>query len=203
MKSHQEPEMKRAPLTEVVLQIASLGGGRDDDDDDDPRAVLSRAPEPPSEESIDRAVDTLVNIGALERRARRKRNSTSNKDDGDDDEEAVGWDDEDDDDVNGEMNNANTILALTPLGKRLSMLPLDAALAKMLLFAVLLRCLSPALTIAAIVSHKVPWRASDSENDETSAASVMKKNLTKNVKENDSSVAKNEVSDHLVHAAAY
>ena len=26
MKSHQEPEMKRAPLTEVVLQIASLGG---------------------------------------------------------------------------------------------------------------------------------------------------------------------------------
>ena len=214
MKSHQEPEMKRAPLTEVVLQIASLGGGRDDDDrrtriekneydDADPRAVLSRAPEPPSEESIDRAVDTLVNIGALERRARRKRNSTSNKDDGDDDEEAVGWDDEDDNNVNGEMNNANTILALTPLGKRLSMLPLDAALAKMLLFAVLLRCLSPALTIAAIVSHKVPWRASDSENDETSAASVMKKNLTKNVKENDSSVAKNEVSDHLVHAAAY
>ncbi|CAL6398464.1 unnamed protein product [Bathycoccus prasinos] len=197
----EEPEMKRAPLTEVVLQIASLGGGRDDDDDADPRAVLSRAPEPPSEESIDRAVDTLVNIGALERRARRKRNSTSNKDDGDDDEEAVGWDDEDDDDVNGEMNNTNTILALTPLGKRLSMLRSALALAKMLLFAVLLRCLSPALTIAAIVSHKVPWRASDSENDETSAASVMKKNLTKNVKENDSSVAKNEVSDHLVHAA--
>ena len=208
MKSHQEPEMKRAPLTEVVLQIASLGDGREDRneageeaaEDTDPRAVLSRAPEPPSEESIDRAVDTLVNIGALERRARRRQNGLS-IDDGKDDEEAVGWDDEVEENENGDINDA--ILALTPLGKRLSMLPLDAALAKMLLFAVLLRCLSPALTIAAVVSHKVPWRASDSESDETSAASVMKKNLTKNVKENDSSVAKNEVSDHLVHAAAY
>ena len=201
MKSHQEPEMKRAPLTEVVLQITSLGNGRDarksekcEDDDVDPRAVLSRAPEPPSEESIVRAVDTLVNIGALERILRRSQKHTNNEDENG--EETVGWGDDD------EANEANIILALTPLGKRLSMLPLDATLAKMLLFAVLLRCLSPALTIAAVVSHKVPWRASDSENEETSAASVMKKNLTKNVKENES-VAKNEVSDHLVHAAAY
>ena len=200
MKSHQEPEMKRAPLTEVVLQITSLGNGRDarksekcEDVDVDPRAVLSRAPEPPSEESIVRAVDTLVNIGALERMLRRSQNHTNNEDENG--EETVGWGDDDE-------QMRRTLFSRSRLSGNASMLPLDAALAKMLLFAVLLRCLSPALTIAAVVSHKVPWRASDSENEETSAASVMKKNLTKNVKENES-VAKNEVSDHLVHAAAY
>jgi ATP-dependent RNA helicase DHX29 len=201
MKAHQEPEMKRAPLTEIVLQIASLGeGGSDSVDvggfDTDPRSVLNRAPEPPAEESIARAVDTLINIGALEQnyvKGKRGKNDHTN-DDGEEEEK-------EEEEDKGLEENEEVALVITPLGKRLAMLPLDAALAKMLLFAVLLRCLAPALTIAAVVSHKDFWLASESDTT-TSASSVFKKNLIKIDKENDS-VAKGQISDQLVHAAAY
>ncbi|KAL7752226.1 hypothetical protein RI367_002271 [Sorochytrium milnesiophthora] len=46
---------------------------------------------------------------------------------------------------------------LTALGRHLGNLPVDVELGKLLLFGTLLRCLDPALTIAACLSHKSPF----------------------------------------------
>ena len=60
MRPFQVPEMHRAPLTEVVLQIASL------DLHNDAAAVLGNAPEPPKDEAIAAAKKTLTEIGAFD-----------------------------------------------------------------------------------------------------------------------------------------
>ena len=48
--------------------------------------------------------------------------------------------------------------ALTPLGRMLVRMPVDAQIGKMLVFGCLLRCLSPCLTIAAALSGRLPAR---------------------------------------------
>lgn len=52
-------EMRRTALEELVLQLKLLKLG------DDPSTFLSRAPEPPTKESLDAAIRTLTQIGAL------------------------------------------------------------------------------------------------------------------------------------------
>ncbi len=42
---------------------------------------------------------------------------------------------------------------LTPLGRHLTLMPLDPRVGKMLVFGALLRCTSPVLTIAAAMGH--------------------------------------------------
>lgn len=46
---------------------------------------------------------------------------------------------------------------ITPMGRLLSKLPMDVHLGKFLLVAALMRCLDPALTIAATLNSKSPW----------------------------------------------
>lgn len=46
---------------------------------------------------------------------------------------------------------------ITPMGKLLSKLPMDVHLGKFLLVAAMMRCLDPALTIAATLNSKSPW----------------------------------------------
>lgn len=46
---------------------------------------------------------------------------------------------------------------ITPMGRLLSKLPTDVHLGKLLLIAVVFRCLDPALTIAAALSSKSPF----------------------------------------------
>ena len=42
---------------------------------------------------------------------------------------------------------------LTPLGRHLTLMPLDPRVGKMLIFGALLRCASPVLTMAAAMGH--------------------------------------------------
>jgi HrpA-like RNA helicase len=49
---------------------------------------------------------------------------------------------------------------LTPLGKYLVQLPMDARLGKLLVTATFMGCLSSALTIAACLSHSSPFLSS-------------------------------------------
>ena len=42
---------------------------------------------------------------------------------------------------------------LTPLGRHLTLMPLDPRVGKMLVFGALLRCASPVLTVAAAMGH--------------------------------------------------
>lgn len=47
--------------------------------------------------------------------------------------------------------------ALTPLGKHLSLLPVDVRIGKLILFGAIFQCLDSVLTIAACLSHKSPF----------------------------------------------
>jgi len=150
MRPFQVPEMHRAPLTEVVLQIASL------DLHNDAAAVLGNAPEPPKDEAIAAAKKTLTEIGAFDDASR-----------------------------------------LTALGRHLAALPVDARVAKMLLFGAILRCLSPVLTIAATLSYKSPFQSSKTLNTQVEAA------MRAFAQPASTSLAAGQQSDHLVFAAAY
>ena len=150
MRPFQVPEMHRAPLTEVVLQIASL------DLHSDAAVVLGNAPEPPKEEAVAAAKKTLTEIGAFDELGR-----------------------------------------LTALGRHLAALPVDARVAKMLLFGVILRCLSPILTIAATLSYKSPFQSSKASNSQVEAA------MRAFAQPAAVSLAAGQQSDHLVVVAAY
>lgn len=150
MRPFQIPEMHRAPLTEVVLQIASL------DLHNDAAVVLGNAPEPPKDEAIAAAKKTLTEIGAFDELGK-----------------------------------------LTPLGRHLAALPVDARVAKMLLFGAILRCLSPILTIAATLSYKSPFQSSKASNSQVEAA------MRAFAQPASDCLAAGQQSDHLVFAAAY
>lgn len=150
MRPFQIPEMHRAPLTEVVLQIASL------DLHNDAAVVLGNAPEPPKDEAIAAAKKDLTEIGAFDELGR-----------------------------------------LTPLGRHLAALPVDARVAKMLLFGAILRCLSPILTIAATLSYKSPFQSSKASNSQVEAA------MRAFAQSASDGLAAGQQSDHLVFAAAY
>ena len=100
---------------------------------------------------------------------------------------------------------------LTPLGHHLATLPVDCRVAKMLVYAAVLSCLSPALTIAACLSYKSPFASGKSGGDSGAAARralaapAAKDAAAKTAKTapSISSIAAGEQSDHLVYAAAY
>ncbi|GJP32741.1 hypothetical protein CLOM_g17337 [Closterium sp. NIES-68] len=80
--------------------------------------------------------------------------------------------------------------ALSPLGAHLARLPLDVHVGKMLLFSVLLRCLDPALSIAAAAAHARPlFLASPVHRDVSSQAKARFAGATR--------------SDHVAVAVAY
>ena len=90
---------------------------------------------------------------------------------------------------------------LTPLGHHLATLPVDCRVAKMLVYAAMLSCLSPALTIAACLSYKSPFMSGQGRGGESGAAA--RKSLAAPAAKDKGSVAAGEQSDHLVYAAAY
>ena len=55
---------------------------------------------------------------------------------------------------------------ITPMGRLLSKLPTDVHLGKFLLIATVLRCLDPALTIAATLNSKSPFLVPFGKEDE-------------------------------------
>ncbi|KAJ3569724.1 hypothetical protein NP233_g4864 [Leucocoprinus birnbaumii] len=59
---------------------------------------------------------------------------------------------------------------LTSLGRHIAMLPLDVRLAKMLVFGTIFHCLSPVLTIVALMSSKPLFTSPESSREEASKA---------------------------------
>ncbi|BDA49474.1 Putative ATP-dependent RNA helicase DHX57 at C-terminar half [Coccomyxa sp. Obi] len=86
---------------------------------------------------------------------------------------------------------------LTPLGRNLAQLPVDAKVGKLLLLGASLGCLSPALTIAACLSYKSPFSAPFEQQD---AAMRAKQAFASSGSGN---VASGQQSDHLLMVAAF
>ena len=123
---HTLPEIKRVPLEGLCLQIQlqRMAGGI--------AGFLGKALEPPKEDSISSAIQTLKQIGAL----------------------------------NDKEN-------LTSLGQHLAALPVDVRVGKMLLYGAVLGCLSPVLTIAAVLGGRSPFVAPLEKREEADAAKRM------------------------------
>lgn len=61
---------------------------------------------------------------------------------------------------------------LTPLGRVLLQIPIDAALARMVLFGAFFKCLGPALTLAAVLSNREPFNSPPGLKQEAAAAKM-------------------------------
>jgi len=79
---------------------------------------------------------------------------------------------------------------LTPLGRILSEMPVDACVGKLLIYGVMLRCTDPILTIAASMSGKPPFISPQEERTEADAA-------------HSKFHAKSHKSDHLMAVTAF
>ena len=125
MKAANEPELKRVPLEEICLSILASGFAKRGC-----MEFLSQAPQPPSRESVQQAIDILYAIGAISVQDNEKVSDTTKE------------------------RNEKWIEILTPLGKHLAKLPVDVRLGKMLIFGALFRCTDRVLTIAAALSSQ-------------------------------------------------
>lgn len=154
MNEFAVPEMLRTPLDELCLQIkllqvnTAIAAASGDEDAavfdgssaaapstagtpvDSVQRFLQQAVQPPPAHSIRSALHLLRAIGAFLPRPLPPHASPATTAQEDD---------------------------LTPLGFRLAQLPVSPRFGKMLLLAVLFRCLDPVLTIAAAVSYRPPW----------------------------------------------
>ncbi|GAB5032483.1 atp-dependent rna helicase dhx29 [Nannochloropsis oceanica] len=127
------PELQRTPLEELCLQIRANNLAPSC------REFLLKAPEPPESSAIDTAIRVLQEVGALSRmnpqQQQQQQQQLQQQREG---AQSLGREEEEG--------------MLTPLGIHLAKLPLDVRLGKMLVFAALLQCLDPVLTIAAGLS---------------------------------------------------
>jgi ATP-dependent RNA helicase DHX29 len=109
MAPQQTPEMLRLSLQDLIIRVKICGLG-------EAEQALAQALDPPSSKNIRRAIDSLIEVGAL----------TSNEE-------------------------------LTPLGRQLAKLPLDANLGKLCILSAIFGCLDAGLSTAAILSSKSPF----------------------------------------------
>ena len=119
MQPTTEPELQRIPLEEVCLTILAGGlasGGC--------LSFLSQTPQPPKADSVQAALTSLEQVGAIRVPPR--------------DEESASF--------------FPVVESLTPLGLQLAKLPVDARLGKMLLLSVQFRCVDTITTIVAGLS---------------------------------------------------
>ncbi|GAB2283641.1 hypothetical protein Dimus_018144 [Dionaea muscipula] len=90
---------------------------------------------------------------------------------------------------------------LTPLGHHLATLPVDLLLGKMLIYGAIFGCLSPILSVSAILSHKSPFMYPKNERE-----SIEKLKLAVLTAKLDGSSDTNDIdsqSDHIVMMVAY
>ncbi|KAF2671034.1 ATP-dependent RNA helicase A [Microthyrium microscopicum] len=109
MAPQQTPEMLRLSLQDLVMSVKTSGLGDIED-------TLGQALDPPTTKNIRRAIDSLIEVGALTQAEE-----------------------------------------LTPLGRQLAKLSLDAHLGKLCILSATFGCLDAGLTIAAILSSKSPF----------------------------------------------
>ena len=111
----------------------------------DPETTLAATPDPPPPESVRAATRRLRAVGAAE-------------------------DAEDAAETKVRGRGKRSKLVLTPLGAHLARLPLEPRLGKMLVYACVLGCLPPILTVAAAVSCKPAFGADPGDKDAAAAA---------------------------------
>ena len=117
--------MKRVPLESLFLQVKAMR------EDEDVKEFLGKALSPPTISSMDKALQTLIDVGAI-----RAENGFKSK--------------------------------LTALGKHLSAMPLDLRLGKLLVLGCVFGCLSPLLTVAAVMSCKPLFNSPFDKKEEAS-----------------------------------
>ncbi|ETV88296.1 hypothetical protein, variant 1 [Aphanomyces astaci] len=79
-------------------------------------------------------------------------------------------------------DNSNVQVQLTPLGAHLARLPMDARMAKVVVFGCILRCVDPVVTIAAALSSKSPFVSAP---DDRSKGDALKKQWSDQVPTSD------------------
>ena len=135
LADHQEPELMRVPLEELLLSVKLAC--------DDARATsstffgsaaewLGECPQPPPTHALSAALSELVSVGALAHAV-----------EGEDDSWAA---------MEASLGaGSDASLALTPLGRHLARLPVHPRLGKMLVYGTLFGCVGPAASVAAAV----------------------------------------------------
>ena len=123
MAERPTPEIQRTALEATCLQTCSMTH-------DGVQHFLSKAMDPPSDETVEYAMDRLFKLGAI------KPNEASG----------------------GEI--------LTPMGRLLSVLPLDPGTGRMLIMGAVMKCLDPVLTAAACFSSRDPFYVPPGMRDE-------------------------------------
>jgi len=124
MAERPTPEIQRTALEATCLQTAAMT-------ENGIQRFLSKALDPPSEDTVMYAVDRLAKLGAIQPVE------------------------------NGEK--------LTALGRTISNLPIDPAIARMLLLGCVTKCLDPVLTAAASYSSRDPFYTPPGMRDEARA----------------------------------
>ena len=158
-------EMLRTPLEELVLQVLLLrlgAGGENEQRALGPRALLARAPEPPTAKAICAAVRNLEEIGALMSVAAAPAGPVTTLPDDGASSDGKGGDADEGAAHAAELSKEDAedaLYVLTPLGQHLARLPLDPRLGKLLVLGAALRCVEPALTVAAALAHRSPFAA--------------------------------------------
>ncbi|VDM96782.1 unnamed protein product [Thelazia callipaeda] len=144
----QLPEMKRSAIYEVCLHAKMFAPKRYS-----VRQFLLNAPEPPSPLAIDQSIKYLEQIGALFK----NRPTSSQMSHSENSCSENPW-------------AQNIEPDLTDLGCYIAQLPLCPQMARFLLFGICLKCLSPALTLVATLSHRDPFVLPSGGREERTAA---------------------------------
>jgi HrpA-like RNA helicase len=160
MRAFTRPEMLRAPLQDIVLTILALSGsGRSD-----PRVMLQAALDPPRAEAVDTALEDLIDLGAVD---------------------VCGDGDERDGGVSSVFDGAAAAASsaarasrhrqgaeyiLTPLGRTLARIPVDARLGKAILYGVFFNCADAVLIACAALSVRSSPFVSDDRRSSWSVA---------------------------------
>jgi HrpA-like RNA helicase len=136
MKANSDPELRRIPLEEVCLTILASGLTQSCTE------FLTQAPQPPTQDTIQSALEVLSYIGATKLVEPKYPTPSHQK-----------------------------LEVLTPLGQQLATLPVDARVGKMLIYGTLFCCIDAVVTIAAFLSaSKSPFALSSSFDSHSSTA---------------------------------
>lgn len=139
MLETQMAEMQRTAIHDVCLHAKMFAP-----ENMTVKQFLQMAPEPPLADAVDKSMAFLEQLGALYSEA-----STS--------------------DLDVTASPPPYVEPqLTDLGRLVAQLPLDPQLARLLLFGVVLKCLSPVVTLVAALSHRDPFILAMSEEREQS-----------------------------------
>ena len=143
------PEIQRMELQHTCLQTKALLPERSVHD------VLSRAMDPPATSNVEVALRRLEDLGAII-----TSNSVSGESGSAKQHQEIVVASAGNEEVKPTEGGEDELEVMTTLGRRLSMLPVEPAIGKMLLTGALFKCLDPAVTVAACAGSRSPFVSS-------------------------------------------